>query len=213
MRFGDRLRWKRARSYVRVCRCAVGLVAVLALLGGAGCGGGFRPYRAMAKAATSEENVFAQVEDRELKMQIREALLADGLGVGVTPYVYMGHAYLVGSVETAAQRERALADARGVEGVRSVDGYLPVAPRASATKDVAAEAEVKAAIGLERDERMTRVEVKVVDGHAVLLGVVSSPDAIASVQQTAQQVSGVTGVTNFLLLPEPDYERFRPGLR
>ena len=42
----------------------------------------------------------------------------------------------------------------------------------------------------------------VLDGHVVLLGVVASTESAAAVQQTAQGVPGVSGVTNFLLTPE-----------
>jgi osmotically-inducible protein OsmY len=38
--------------------------------------------------------------------------------------------------------------------------------------------------------------------HVVLLGVVQSAQARASLEVTAAGVGGVTGVTNFLLLPE-----------
>ena len=51
----------------------------LALAVAAGCGGA-RPYRAMAKAASSEENVFSQAEDHRLAMRVREAILANEPG-------------------------------------------------------------------------------------------------------------------------------------
>ena len=102
-----------------------------------------------------------------------------------------------------------------VAGVRSVDGYLPVRTgtgRERSADDLRLQAEVKAAIGIDRDERLTRVDIDVLAGHAVLLGVVSSPEAIDAVAATAGGVPGITGVTNFLLLPEAGYERLRPGL-
>jgi hypothetical protein len=49
------------------------LVLVLMLplaLAALGCGGA-RPYRAMAKAATSEESVFTQAQDKRCAMHIR----------------------------------------------------------------------------------------------------------------------------------------------
>ena len=50
------------------------------------------------------------------------------------------------------------------------------------------------------------------DGHVVLLGVVRSQEAVSAATQAARSVSGVTGVTSFLLLPEAGYESLRPGL-
>jgi hyperosmotically inducible periplasmic protein len=195
---------------------AAGLAAALVVAGTA-CGGGIRPYRAMARAATSEENPVAQIGDRRLELQVREVLLADGFVPGVTPHAYMGHVYLVGFVATDEQGERARAAVADVVGVRSVDGYLPLKASAPhgvtrSASDLRIEGEVKAAIGIDRDERVTRVTVDVLDGHVVLLGVVSTSDASAAVEATARKVSGVTRVTNFLLLPEAGYQRLRPGV-
>src|SRR5262245_28849741 len=123
------------------------LAVTVPLVGCFACGVGVRPYRAMAQAATSEENVVAQVDDRRLTTQLREALLANGLGVGVTPHVYMGHAYLVGFVAGDAERTSALTAAPRVSGLRSVDSYLPtkvagVSAVSRTTTDVSLEAEV-----------------------------------------------------------------------
>src|SRR5262245_25991132 len=101
---------------------AAGLVLLLCA---AGCGGA-RPYRAMARAATSEESIVGQVEDERLKLRVREALLPQGFEPRVTPYVYMGRVFLVGTVSSPQRAEQAQAIARGVEGAQSVDAYLPV---------------------------------------------------------------------------------------
>ena len=184
------------------------ICSVALLLAGAGCGGA-RPYRAMAKAASSEESVPAQVGDDRLKLALREALLSSDAtaAVHVTPYVYMGHAYLVGFVDGAAQRQRLTDAARAVAGVRSLDTYLPDQPAESETaSDFAMKGEVKAALAVERD-RVTQIDVEALAGHVVLLGVVSGQAAIDAAVAAAQGVSGVTGVTTFLLVPEGEYEK------
>jgi hyperosmotically inducible protein len=188
------------------------LLAVL-LMVTAGCGGA-RPYRAMARAATSEEDVFAQAEDKELKIQLREALLARGESpLVITPYVYMERGFVVGFVADGAERDGVLSAAQGVQGLRSLQSYLPDRPaRSSTADDVATKANVKAALAAHRDIGMTRVDIEVLDGHAVLLGVVGSEEARESAVTAAAGVSGVKGVTNFLLLPEPGYESLRPHL-
>jgi osmotically-inducible protein OsmY len=181
---------------------------VFALLAAAGCGG-MRPYRAMAKAASSEESVHAQVGDDRLKMSLREAILASDAAaeVHVTPYVYMGHAYLVGFVDSAAARQKLTDAAQGVAGLRSLNTYLPDQPAESQTaSDLSWEGKVKTALALDR-ERVTQIDVQVLGGDVVLLGVVSDQTTIDSAVAAAQGVSGVTGVTNFLLLPEAGYEK------
>jgi osmotically-inducible protein OsmY len=187
----------------------------LALLVAAGCGGA-RPYRAMAKAASSEENVFSQAEDRRTALRVREAVLAEDPTrvVSVTPYVYLGHVDLVGWVADAGEGARLESLARPLAGVRSVESYLPVrGASASTIGDEELKAKVKAAMALEPGEVATRIETEALAGHVVLLGVVSSPDAVASAGARARTVSGVTGVTNFLLVPEGEYESLRPHLR
>jgi osmotically-inducible protein OsmY len=206
----------RASVTRRAAPWVVGIAAAAAL--GIGCGGA-RPYRAMAKAASSEENAFSQAADDRTKIRLREALLTSGSSVHITPYVYMGHAFLVGTVANDADRDKAVAAAQAVGGVRSVDTYLPTTAAPSSggavsgkVDDVALEAEVKAALA-EGGNKPTQIDVAVVDGHVVLLGVVASADAIQTATASAQGVSGVTGVTSFLLLPEEGYERLRPSLR
>jgi osmotically-inducible protein OsmY len=181
-----------------------------------GCGGP-RPYGAMARAARSQESLASRLEDRAMKAEILANLMEDGAlgGAGVTPYVYMGHAFLVGSVRTPAQRDAATADAWRVDGVRSVDAYLPqTRARRSAARtasDAALKAELKGRLSLD-PALTTRVALEVIDGHAVLLGVVPSQEAVQSAGTIAQGMGGITGVTNFLLVPEEGSERLRPGL-
>jgi len=82
-----------------------------------GCGGA-RPYRAMAKAASSEENVAAQAEDHRLKMRLRETILASDPQkvLDLTPYAYMGHAFLVGFVAQRSDADDLVARVRSLEG-------------------------------------------------------------------------------------------------
>ena len=177
--------------------------------------GGARPYRAMARAATSEENVAAQLEDHRLKLRMREAILAadPAKTLDVTPYAYMDHAYLVGFADPK-DADELVRRVRGLDGVRSVDAYLPARPAGrSAADDLELKAKVKSALALEPGEVVTRIQIEALAGHVVLLGVVASPDAVASAGERVRQLGGVSGVTNFLLVPEAEYERLRPGLR
>jgi hyperosmotically inducible protein len=135
-----------------------------------------RPYRAMVKAATSEENVGSQAQDHRLKASMREAILAaDPQGVlAVTPYAYMGHAYLVGFVDSSDTAARLQERMRGLEGVRTVDAYLPTKPAdRSKIDDVEIEAKLKEALVTDLGQVTTRIESQSLAGHVVLLGVVA----------------------------------------
>lgn len=195
------------------------IVAIAGVAAGA-CGGGPRPYRLMAKTAASEESAPAQLQDHEIGLRVREALVAAGLGIGVSPHVYMGRVFLTGFVARAADAQQALDAARSVGGVRSVDGYLPLRPAGGTedtakrdASDLATKAELKAKLVATPGEVVLRIDIEVLAGHAVLLGVVSSEAAVADAGAAAQRVPGVTGVTNFLILPEAGYESLRPHLR
>jgi osmotically-inducible protein OsmY len=208
------------RSASILVRHRAGAALALAALFAAACGagGGFKPYRLMAKAAQSEESVPAQADDHRLKLQIRETLLAQGL-TGVTPQVYMGHVYLIGFVDSEATRAAAIESVRRVSGVASVDYYLPVATAGSTdaisreASDRVLQGEIKAALAVGGGEVASRVDIAVLAGHAVLTGVVASQDAVQQATTSTEKVNGVQSVTNFLLLPEPGFERMRPGLR
>ena len=58
-----------------------------------------------------------------------------------------------------------------------------------------------------------RIETEALAGHVALLGVVSSPEAVDAAGARVRQIAGVTGVTNFLLVPEAESESLRPHVR
>ena len=80
-----------------------------------------------------------------------------------------------------------------------------------AASDLELKTELKGKLSLD-PALTTRVDLEMVDGHAVLLGVVPSQQAVQSAGTIARGTGGVAGVTNFLLVPEEGYERRRPGL-
>jgi len=193
---------------------ALSLVLLVSVLATA-CGRA-RPYRAMARTAQSEETVFSQVEDHRLKTAMREAILAEDskLVFSVNPYAFMGHAYLVGFVDSSDVAERLQERMRGLKGVRSVDAYLPTKPAdRSKVDDAEIEARLKEALVLDMGQVSSRIESKSLAGHVVLLGVVASPGAVTDAEDRVRNLKGVTGVSNFLLVPEEGYESLRPHVR
>jgi osmotically-inducible protein OsmY len=196
----------------------VGLVLTAGVL--TGCGGA-PAYARAAKAQASELNVLAQAHDDRLKMRLREAILADQAlsALTIAPYVFMERGFVVGHVGGSEQAEAVLRAARGVSGLRSVDGYLPVRPSSpqtsavsSTASDATITAETKSALGL-AGVVVRRVSVETLDGQVVLLGVVSSEQERLQAERAAVGVNGVHGVTNWLLLPESEYSTVRPKLR
>jgi hyperosmotically inducible protein len=134
--------------------------------------------------------------------------------LAITPHCYMGHVYLTGFVANQAQADDIVVRVRALEGVRTVDTYLVPKPSdRSLASDEMIKPKLKAQLALSPGEVATRVDSEVLAGHVVLLGVVSSPQAVEEAGQLAARTSGVTGVTNFLLMPEQGYESLRPHLR
>ena len=184
-----------------------------------GCGGA-RPYSLMYKSASSELSGPAQARDHRLKANLRAALIGEeGLaGLSLSPEVIMERGYVTGHVETPDQVATIQRIARGVAGLRSVDVYLPITqsqPTAdsSTMSDMTIHTEIAAALGLAPGVVVSRINVTVLDRQAVLLGVVSGDEERRHAVEAASGVKGVKGVTNWLLLPEPDYMAVRPKLR
>ena len=126
----------------------------------------------------------------------------------------MGHAYLGGVVDSPDTATRLQERVRGLDGVRTVQGYLPTKPAdRSKVDDLEIKAKLKEALALDTGQVQMRIESESLAGHVVLLGVVASPGAVTDAENRARGVKGVTGVTNFLLVPEPEYESLRPHLR
>jgi osmotically-inducible protein OsmY len=193
-----------------------GLLSLIVLSAVCGCGGA-KPYTVMAKAAQSEETPMAQARDHRLQLKLRRALLEHDLlkSLSITPYVFQDRAFLVGAVKSPVERDTTLALARDMGEFRSVDGYLPVLPEkeeSSFTSDVTRSAEIKARLVADPAIVASRLEVKTIDGHVVLVGVVTPREKEAIVNLVGS-MEGVQGITDFLQLPDPEYERLRPGLR
>jgi hyperosmotically inducible protein len=191
-----------------------GAIVVLGLVALAACSD-VQPYRRGPRAARRERKPVTRVDDQLLVERVRSALgKSDQLaGADITPYVYMGHVFLVGPVAHSDQQDEATRAVQDLDGVRSVEAYLPV--RSGDAKavsggagDGAIQAKVKGALAL-AGQPVSRVDLQVLDGHVVLLGVVKSQEAVSTATTAARSVSGVTGVTTFLLLPEPGYETLR----
>jgi hyperosmotically inducible protein len=211
---------------VRLRRLAVTAQAIIGLillsLAVEGCSGVGAGYRAAYKAAKSELTPTTLARDQRLKLQLREAILLDQTyeGLAISPYVFMERGFVVGLVNDQQEADAIMRAARTVEGLRSVYGHLPVKIDGSEEKDAVTDSisditilsEVKTNLALVPDIIASQIEVKILSGEVVLLGVVASDTVKAAAEREARLVNGVTGVTNLLLLPESGYMKRGPRI-
>lgn len=207
------------RAMIPTWRWVQGAGMSIALIASSGCGGA--KYKAMAEAAQSELSPRTIAQDDRHKLHLHEALVVQqGFSGLISVYVFMERAYLVGHVDRREQAEALLRTARTVAGLRSVEGYLPV-KRSSAdggstnrtASDLTLKAEIASSLALAPGVVKSRVHVEVLDGQVVLLGVVSGEDERVHAEAAAAGVNGVIGISNWLLLPEPQYMSLRRQIR
>jgi len=179
-------------------------------------------YKAMAEAAQSELSPVTIAQDDRLKIHIHEALLTEqGLsGLALSIYVFMAKAFVVGRTDNAGQAADIVKVVRQVAGVRSVEGYLPVKTSPTSdnsaeglTSDITLKGKITSALALTPGVVKSRIHTEVLDGHVVLLGVVSGQPEQLKAEQAAAQNEGVKSVTNWLLLPESGYMSIRRKIR
>lgn len=199
-------------AYEPAMRSTVTLLLGLSLAS-TGCAFG---YKQAADAAMSPLGVRAQMTDQRLKLRLREAILRDQSvsGLGLTPDVVMQRGFVVGFVDSPQQGEAVVAAARSVDGLVSLDDYLPVRPADDSTSsDLELKGNVKAQIALSPTLVSGRYTIEVLDGVVVLLGATMTEAERDEAGQVAAATSGVKEVKNFLLVAEPPYSSLRPHLR
>ncbi|WP_449242532.1 BON domain-containing protein [Desulfovibrio sp.] len=172
------------------------LCAVLALLL---CASGFVPMKPKDPAA-SGRSLATLSGDQRIANAVKAKLLdkdkQKGLSVKVS--CFDGRVYLVGRLDDTSFQNFAVTTARAADGVLSVEIYfLPETGDASADPEVADR--VRAALAEDKVVAKAHVEVEVVNGVAVLLGVVPNPEMIKQARETAEAVPGVERVQSFLV--------------
>ncbi len=180
-----------------------------------GCSGAGMGYRAAYKAARSELSPTTLARDKRLKLQLREAILLNATndGFAVSPYVFMERGFVVGLVKDQKEADQIMQAARTVDGLRSLYGHLPTEAKGSVEDDEVSQSmsditimtDVKANLALVPEVLVSQIDIEVLSGEVVLLGVVGSDKVRDAAEREARLVSGVTGVTNLLLLPESGY--------
>ncbi len=159
------------------------------------------------------------VDPRTLEMQLKDdktklALVKDFAGdktvkaLGITPFSYMGHVYIVGEFEGPGEKVRAEALAKARPEVKEVTFYLLPKPKGKdptcGTDDnLKLMAKIKSAYIGEKTLESPTLNVRMVQCQAVLLGLVDNPEQIAKAVALAKGVEGVRKVKSFLSVYDP----------
>lgn len=159
-------------------------------------------WGAAYKAFQDPRAYAVQARDKRTEIALRRVLLLDdpASALDVAAVCLMGHVFLAGSLDDPGRRERMVEAARKVNGVRSVQAYLPgkeemIPGDASALK-------IKLALFGDQDASPATLTIKAVGGAAALMGVVATEAGRRMVVQAASRAEGVVKVVDFLILPE-----------
>ncbi|MEG2171932.1 MAG: BON domain-containing protein [Desulfovibrionaceae bacterium] len=133
-----------------------------------------------------------------IKTDLMNAHFSDGWATSV--YCYYGKVFLVGEVPPNMQG-KAVEIARKVKGVRSITTHWFTALSSPENNLMLATKLRTNLIGMS-GVSSTRIDTQVNSGRVVLLGVVNSATEKEKVILAAKDTSGVTQVTDYLMLPQ-----------
>lgn len=133
-----------------------------------------------------------------IKTDLLNAHFSDGWSTSV--YCYYGKVFLVGEVP-ANMQEKAVAIARKHKGVRSVTTHW-FTPLSSDTNNLLLATKLRTNLISADGISSTRIDTEVNSGRVVLLGVINNEIEKDKVLAAAKATSGVTKVSNYLLLPQ-----------
>ena len=174
-----------------------GLAVALAALVVAGC---TTVARTGYEAATDERSVATQTADTKIAATIKKNLLESsvkGTG-GLDVFCRNGSVVLAGLVERGSQAgSEAVASARRVDGVRRVDTYF-VPEQPSSVSDFTIKQKINAKLVGDGDLKAGQVDMSVIAGHVVLVGVVSSKEKVDKIVAHARSTDGVVVVKSFI---------------
>lgn len=152
------------------------------------------------EAATDERPLAVQKADTGITLTIKKDLLASdvkGTG-GLDVFCRNGVVVLAGVVEPGSQAgTEAVRIARRVEGVKRVETYF-LNNQPSKVKDFTIKEKIKAKLIGDGDLKAGQVDMAVVAGHVVLVGVVNQQMKADKIVAHARATDGVVAVRSFL---------------
>lgn len=114
---------------------------------------------------------------------------------------YEGHVYLIGEYDEVAQKTRAIKIAKSIEGVKSVKTFLRPKNKddiCGIDENLLIMGRVKAKFIGDRDLWARNIDVKSVQCHVILYGIVASQHRINKAIEHARSVKGVRSVKSLL---------------
>jgi osmotically-inducible protein OsmY len=152
------------------------------------------------EAATDERSLATQTADTKISATIKKQLLESkvkGTG-GLDVYCRNGAVVLAGVVERGSPAgSEAASIARRVEGVKRVETYF-VPEQPSSVSDFAIKQKINARLIGDGDLKAGQVDMSVLAGHVVLVGVVDSRAKVDKVVAHARATDGVVAVKSFI---------------
>lgn len=144
-----------------------------------------------------------QVDDAALLTSVKSALAAESaeMAADVNVDVNRGDVKLSGFVDNANDKSRAVAVAKGVDGVKSVQNDIAVGSSSTAGEvidDSILTAKVKTALIASPDTKAHQINVETKDGVVQLSGFVDTNTAKSAATTVAKSVTGVKDVKNEL---------------
>jgi osmotically-inducible protein OsmY len=152
------------------------------------------------ETATEERSIATQAADTEIALTIKKNLLASSVGgtSGLDVYCRNGAVVLAGVVPRGSQAgSEAVTIARRVDGVKSVNTYF-VPEQPSKTSDFVIKEKINAALVGDVDLKAGQVDMTVVAGHVVLVGVVNSQAKVDKIVAHARSTEGVVAAKSFI---------------
>jgi hyperosmotically inducible periplasmic protein len=140
--------------------------------------------------------------DEKIKLTNDKRILGEEINVfEYATFCYNGDVYLVGEYEKAEQKEKVLKIAHSVKGVKSVTTYL--LPRkkidtCGKMDHAAISIRVHGRLIEDHDIHSTNIDVKVIQCHVILLGIVGTQSEADKAIADAKSLDGVVGVVSYL---------------
>ncbi|MGO9138546.1 MAG: BON domain-containing protein [Syntrophales bacterium] len=180
-------------------KCGVILCYFAVLIFVSGCASIFSGAYGVAQEERSSKSIYT---DEKIKITIDKRILDEKINVfDYATFCYNGDVYLIGEYETAEQKEKVLTIAHSVTGVKSVKTYLlpkRKVDNCGQMDQAAISIKVQALLIEDHDIHSTNIDVKVVQCHVILLGIVGTGSEADKAVALARSVEGVRDVTSFL---------------
>lgn len=178
-------------------------ITLISALSIAGCGKSDEKAAPPAEPKSeAKTTVGTDIDDNVITTKVKSALLADSdtKSFDIKVETRKGEVQLSGFVDNQTQIDRAIAVARGVEGVKNVDNKMNVKTTATTMGDKIDDAVIttKVKAALLADERVKSSDIATVtrDGEVQLSGFVDNQTQIDQATTVARGVEGVKNVIN-----------------